>query len=100
MSVEIITIGNELLSGSTLDTNAAFISASVNIIGLSVVRMSSVGDASDDIVAALKTVLPESRFVIVTGGLGPTDDDCTSAAAARAFGKQVVLNQEDRKSVV
>jgi nicotinamide-nucleotide amidase len=94
VSVEIITIGNELLSGSTLDTNAAFISASVNIIGLSVVRMSSVGDASDDIVAALKTVLPESRFVIVTGGLGPTDDDCTAAAAARAFGKQVVLNQE------
>jgi nicotinamide-nucleotide amidase len=94
VSVEIITIGNELLSGSTVDTNAAFIAASVNTIGLSVSRMSSVGDNMDDMVAALKTVLPETRFVIVTGGLGPTDDDCTATAAARAFGKQIVLNQE------
>jgi nicotinamide-nucleotide amidase len=94
VSVEIITIGNELLSGSTVDTNAAFIASSVNTIGLSVSRMSSVGDNMDDMVAALKTVLPETRFVIVTGGLGPTDDDCTAVAAARAFGKQIVLNQE------
>ena len=94
MSVEIITIGNELLSGSTIDTNSAFIASSVNTSGLSVTRICSVGDAIDDIVTALKTVLPESRFVIVTGGLGPTDDDCTAAAAARAFGKQIVLNQE------
>ena len=94
MSVEIITIGNELLSGSTIDTNAAFIAASVNSVGLSVVRMSSVGDNMDDMVNALKTVLPESRFVIVTGGLGPTDDDCTAAAAALAFGRQIVLHQE------
>ena len=56
--------------------------------------MSSVGDNMDDMVAALKTVLPETRFVIVTGGLGPTDDDCTTAAAARAFDKKIVLNQE------
>lgn len=94
MLVEIITIGNELLSGSTVDTNSAFIAASVNAIGLSIARISSVGDDLDDMVRALKTVLPESRFVIVTGGLGPTDDDCTAAAAARAFGKQIVLNQE------
>ena len=94
MSVEIITIGNELLSGSTVDTNAAFIAASVNTIGLSVSRMSSVGDNMDDMVAALKTVLAETRFVIVTGGLGPTDDDCTAAAAARAFDKKIVLNKE------
>jgi nicotinamide-nucleotide amidase len=94
VSVEIITIGNELLSGATLDTNAAFIAASVSTIGFSVLRMSSVSDASEDIIAALKTVLPESRFVIVTGGLGPTDDDCTAPAAAQAFGRQIVLNQE------
>jgi nicotinamide-nucleotide amidase len=94
VSVEIITIGNELLSGSTVDTNAAFIASSVNTIGLSVSRMSSVGDNMDDMVAALKSVLPETRFIIVTGGLGPTDDDCTAAAAARAFDKKIVLNQE------
>jgi nicotinamide-nucleotide amidase len=94
MSVEIITIGNELLSGSTIDTNAAFIASSVNSVGLSVARISSVGDNLDDMVAALKAVLPETRFVIVTGGLGPTEDDCTVAAAARAFGRDIVLNQE------
>ena len=56
--------------------------------------MSSVGDNTDNMVAALKAVLPETRFVIVTGGLGPTDDDCTAAAAARAFGRKIVFNQE------
>jgi molybdopterin-biosynthesis enzyme MoeA-like protein len=58
MSVEIITIGNELLSGSTIDTNAAYIAASVIEIGLSISRMSSVGDAPEDIINALKSVLP------------------------------------------
>lgn len=94
MSVEIITIGNELLSGETVDTNAAFIARSLSTIGLSVSRMSSVGDAIDDIVSCLNTILPQSRFIIVTGGLGPTDDDCTAAAAAQTFGKRLVLNQE------
>ena len=94
MSVEIITIGNELLSGSTIDTNASFIAASVIEIGLGVSRMSSVGDAPDDIINALKSVLPGTKYIIVTGGLGPTDDDRTADAAARAFGRTVELNQE------
>lgn len=94
MSVEIITIGNELLSGSTIDTNAACIAASVIEIGLSVFRMSSVGDAPEDIINALKSVLPGTKYIIVTGGLGPTDDDRTAEAAARAFGRTVELNQE------
>ena len=94
MSVEIITIGNELLSGSTIDTNAPFIAARVIETGLSVSRMSSVSDAEEDIIAALKNILPETRYIIVTGGLGPTDDDRTAEAAARAFGRTIELNQE------
>ncbi len=94
MSVEIITIGNELLSGETVDTNAAFIARSLITIGLRISRKSSVGDAIDDIVSALNGVLPQSRFIIVTGGLGPTDDDCTAAAAAQTFGKRLVLHKE------
>jgi len=94
MSVEIITIGNELLSGSTIDTNAPCIAASVIEIGLSISRMSSVGDAPEDIINALKSILPGTKYIIVTGGLGPTDDDRTATAAASAFGKTVELNQE------
>lgn len=94
MTVEIITIGNELLSGSTLDTNASCIARSVNAIGLPVSRISSVGDSMDEIVGALKNVLAETRYVIVTGGLGPTDDDRTSRAAAQAFGRKLCLNEE------
>lgn len=94
MSVEIITIGNELLSGATIDTNASYIAASVIEIGLGVSRMSSVGDAPEDIIDALKSALPGTKYIIVTGGLGPTDDDRTAEAAAQAFGRTVELNQE------
>lgn len=94
MTVEIITIGNELLSGSTLDTNASCIARSVNATGLPVSRISSVGDGIEEIARALKNVLAETRYVIVTGGLGPTDDDRTSRAAAQAFGRKLCLNEE------
>jgi nicotinamide-nucleotide amidase len=92
--IEIITIGNELLSGSTVDTNASFLASNVNLIGLTVSRMSSVGDDLEEIISALKNILPQTRFIIVTGGLGPTNDDITAKAAAQTFGRQFKIHDE------
>lgn len=92
--IEIITIGDELTSGSTVDENARFIAQALHSIGLSVSKITTVGDGIEDIQHALKSLLKETRFVIATGGLGPTEDDRTAKAAASAFGRQLLLNQE------
>ncbi len=91
--IELLTIGDELLSGRTADTNACFIARALTEAGLSAARFSSVGDGLEDIRRALMTALPETRFVIATGGLGPTDDDMTAKAAAEAFGLELVVSE-------
>jgi len=92
--IEIITIGDELTSGRTADTNAAMIARELHAAGFSVQRITTVGDACGDISAVLRTCLPVTRFVIVTGGLGPTEDDRTAAAAAAAFNDTLALHPE------
>jgi len=84
--IEILTIGDELTSGSTLDENARFIARALYGAGLQVARITTVGDGIDDIVGMLQHPLVSTRCTIVTGGLGPTDDDRTAEAAAKAFG--------------
>ncbi len=92
--IEIVTIGDELTSGSTINTNAGFIAQRLYSIGLPISRMTTVGDGIEDIIGALRSPLHQTRFIIITGGLGPTGDDRTAEAAAAAFGKQLLLNQE------
>lgn len=92
--IEIITIGDELTSGRTADENARFIGESLYLRGFSVSRITTVGDGLDDISGALKSINDNTRFIIVTGGLGPTEDDRTSEAAASCFGKELILSQE------
>jgi nicotinamide-nucleotide amidase len=91
--IELLTIGDELLSGRTADTNAHFIARALTEAGLSATRFSSVGDGLEDIRRALTNVLPDTRFVIATGGLGPTDDDLTAPAAAATFGLELAVSQ-------
>ena len=91
--IELLTIGDELLSGRTVDTNAGFIARSLAEAGLSVKRFSTVGDTIEDIRRALTHILPDTRFFIVTGGLGPTDDDCTAQAAAATFGCELAMHE-------
>jgi nicotinamide-nucleotide amidase len=81
----IITIGNELTSGGIQDTNTAFIAREFHLQGWQVVATMSVGDNEEMIRQALDFVLPLTDAVIITGGLGPTADDITTAAVARAF---------------
>ncbi|MDY6881339.1 MAG: CinA family nicotinamide mononucleotide deamidase-related protein [Thermodesulfobacteriota bacterium] len=94
MQGEIITIGNELTSGRTLDSNSHYAAGRLTSAGLHVIRMTCVGDDSDMVTCALKQALESSRFVIVTGGLGPTDDDMTNEIVAKALDRPLTLNQE------
>jgi nicotinamide-nucleotide amidase len=91
--IELLTIGDELLSGRTADTNACFIARALTEAGLSASRFSSVGDGLEDIRRALTGLLPGTRFLIATGGLGPTDDDCTAQATALTFGRELVMSE-------
>ena len=85
MRAAILTVGNELISGRTQDTNTSFIGRMLHIRGWTVTASLSVGDDDDKIRQALSFVMADSDAVIVTGGLGPTADDITTAAIARAF---------------
>jgi nicotinamide-nucleotide amidase len=91
--IELLTIGDELLSGRTLDGNSCFIARALTEAGLSATRFSSVGDQPEAIRRALTQVLPDTRFVIATGGLGPTDDDLTASAVAAAFGRELTVSE-------
>lgn len=85
MDLELITVGTELLLGFTLDTNAVELARTLGAIGVRVVRRSTVGDDETAIRDAVTEALRRSRFVIVTGGLGPTRDDVTKRAVAQAL---------------
>jgi len=86
MKIGILTIGNELMNGRTVDTNSSFIAREVNQQGWHVEAIMSVGDDFESIKSRLNYLLPITDAVICTGGLGPTADDITTAAIARAFG--------------
>ncbi|HRG65871.1 MAG TPA: molybdopterin-binding protein, partial [Saprospiraceae bacterium] len=75
MKCSIITIGDEILIGQIVDTNSSWMAAQLNLLGIDVVEMRSVGDDLDQMVAVLKEALLQSDLVLVPGGLGPTKDD-------------------------
>ncbi len=92
MDIELITIGDELLLGFTVDTNSAHIARVLADFGVRVVRRTTVGDEPDHIVAALHDALERTGGVLTTGGLGPTTDDRTHESIARAFDRELVLH--------
>ncbi|MBN1882061.1 MAG: competence/damage-inducible protein A [Deltaproteobacteria bacterium] len=94
MRGEIVTIGNELLTGLVTDTNAAHIARELFAVGIDTAFLTTVGDIEEDIADALIRASGRARAVVVTGGLGPTPDDITSRAASRAFGKSQVLDPD------
>jgi nicotinamide-nucleotide amidase len=91
--VELITIGDELLLGFTIDTNAAHISRVLAAKGIEIVRRTTVGDEADKIAAAVREALDRTGAVITTGGLGPTSDDLTKPSIARIFGREMKLDE-------
>ena len=84
---ELITVGDELLSGRTVNNNAAHIGHHLRLADFHLRWITVVGDREDDIVEALLRAMKRADFVIITGGLGPTTDDRTNAAVARALNR-------------
>ena len=93
MNVEVVTIGDELLLGQTVDANAAWLGRELAVIGISVVRRTTVGDGAADIADAVREALDRTGAVITTGGLGPTADDRTKPAIAAIFGRELALDE-------
>ena len=91
---EIITIGDELISGRVVDLNAWYAAGRLTATGLRVIRVTTVGDDQESISKALQKALGESQFVIITGGLGSTSDDITNEIAASALNRPLCLDEE------
>lgn len=94
MQVELITIGDELLLGFTLDSNGAHLARELAAVGVSIVRRTSVGDDGPAIGAAVREALERTGAVITTGGLGPTSDDLTKPSIAAVFGRGMRMDNE------
>ena len=94
MKAAIITIGDELLIGQTVDTNSAWMGAELSKSGFDVYRMTSIHDRREDIINALKEAAGKSDVVLITGGLGPTSDDITKQTLCEFFDTHLVINSE------
>ncbi len=93
MNVSIITIGDEILIGQTVDTNSAWMGQQLNLIGAHVTEALSIGDEKEDIIESLRRALNQSDVVLMTGGLGPTKDDITKKALCEFFDTDMVFHQ-------
>jgi molybdenum cofactor synthesis domain-containing protein len=99
--MEIICVGNELLIGKTLNTNATWLAKQATSLGIEVKRITIVGDYIDEIAnATQETLQRKPRFIITTGGLGPTFDDKTLEGIAKALNLKLKVNKEALQMVV
>ena len=98
-SIEIITTGNELLSGITIDKNFNWLCESLFSLGAQVRFHQCASDNLYDLVKALDIAQKRSKFILFTGGLGPTDDDLTRESASQFFSRKLVLNKKIEKEI-
>lgn len=94
MKAEIISIGDEIMYGHTIDSNSAYISQRLSDLGIEVVYQTSVGDEVARIVEAINQAKQRVNLIITTGGLGPTHDDVTMKGIVKAFKKNLVFHPE------
>lgn len=95
----IVTVGNEILIGRIVNTNASWLARRLTLIGFRVHRIVTVPDSVDEIAEEVGRGVARARVVITTGGLGPTYDDITLEGVARALGRRLVLNKEALRMV-
>lgn len=93
-TAEILCVGTEILIGDIVNTNAAFLSKELASLGISQYRQSVVGDNSQRLEASIKDSMKNCDLLILTGGLGPTYDDITKETAARALGRELILDSD------
>ncbi|WP_099468527.1 competence/damage-inducible protein A [Konateibacter massiliensis] len=99
MVVELISVGTEILLGNIVNTNASFLAEKCATLGLSLYYQTSVGDNQKRVEETLQTALGRSDVVIMTGGLGPTQDDLTKEAASEVMGKELVEDPHTRQRI-
>lgn len=92
MRAALLSVGSELLRGDIVDTNAAFLARQLSEIGFQVCRVEQIGDDLEDLLAGFQTAMQRAEVVLCTGGLGPTQDDLTREAIARAVGEEMYLD--------
>lgn len=99
MITELITVGTEILLGNIVNTNAQFLAQKCALIGYSVFYQSTVGDNEERLADQLKTALRRSDVVILSGGLGPTEDDLTKETAAKVCKKKLIEDENTKKRI-
>jgi nicotinamide-nucleotide amidase len=99
MKAEIITIGDELLIGQTVDTNSAFMGAELSALGFTIVQITSISDKREMILNTLKERAGKADVILITGGLGPTSDDITKQTLCEFFETKLVPNADVLKGI-
>ena len=99
MVVELISVGTEILLGNIVNTNAAFLSEKCAGLGLSCYYQSVVGDNEERLCHTIKTAMDRSDIIILSGGLGPTQDDLTKECVAKVLGKELVMDEHSRQRI-
>lgn len=94
MFAEIISVGDEILIGQIVNNNAAWMAQQLNLIGISVGRISTVGDNRGQLLRIFSEASKRSNIILITGGLGPTSDDITKPCLCEFFGVQLIFNRE------
>jgi nicotinamide-nucleotide amidase len=99
MTVELISVGTELLLGNIVNTNANYLSQKCAQLGFSLYYQISVGDNEGRLCECIKTALSRSDILILTGGLGPTQDDMTKEAVAKVMGRVLIMDEASRRHI-
>lgn len=99
MTVEIICVGTELLLGNIVNTNAAYLAEKCAGLGLSCYYQSVVGDNEERLSEVLRTAAGRSDIVLLSGGLGPTEDDLTKETAAKVMGRKLVMDEHSKERI-
>lgn len=93
-TVEIVTIGDEIIIGEVVDTNSAWLCIELNKRGYTILRITSVRDVEEDMANTLESAMNNADIVLVTGGLGPTKDDKTTSVLSQLFNSPLVTDQK------
>jgi nicotinamide-nucleotide amidase len=99
MKAKIVNIGDELLIGQTINTNAAWMGEQLDLLGIKVISSIAIADTKPAIIEELERVSKDADIVLITGGLGPTKDDITKHTLCEYFDSELVLNEEVLKGI-
>ncbi len=100
MTVELISVGTELLLGNIVNTNAAYLAEKCALLGLSCYYQTVVGDNEERLEQTIRTAMERADVILLSGGLGPTEDDLTKETAAKVCGRQLLLDEHSKERLI